>query len=107
MGGRVDKIETTSTPQEITPLAIPLPSPIKLSGVEWIIVTPANVDEIMEQAKAMGREQVFFALSPAEYQRLSLDLAEIRKYINNQRAILIRYQDYYEGGEDARPRPDS
>lgn len=63
-------------------------------------MTPDNVDDVMEE---LGGEKVLFAVTPSEYERLSLDFAEILKYINNQRAILIRYQDYYEGGEDTRP----
>ena len=80
----------------MTPLDIKAPDPIEMDAPEWIVVTPENVDSVMDDLESESKEKVLVALTPEQYQSLSVDLAEIREYINNQRAILIRYQDYYE-----------
>jgi hypothetical protein len=72
---------------------------VQVTPVEWVVVTPENVDFILDSLDESGNEQVLIALTPGEYERLSIDIAELRRYINNQRAILIRYQKYYESDE--------
>ena len=72
---------------------------MQVTPVEWVVVTPENVDFILDSLDESGNEQVLIALTPGEYERLSIDIAELRRYINNQRAILIRYQKYYESDE--------
>lgn len=66
-----------------------------------MVVTPENFSQIMGELEESGREQVLIAITPSQYRRLSLDFSEIRKYINNQRAILIRYQEYYESSDSS------
>ena len=100
-GASVKEIDTSRNPEPTVPLDIPLPPPVDLDAPNWVVITPKNFSDIMEELKASGREQVLIAVTPSQYRRLSLDLGEIRKYINNQRAILIRYQDYYESSDSS------
>jgi len=73
-----------------------------MTPVEWVVVTPQNIEFILDSLDESGNEQVLIALTPNDYERLSIDIAELRRYINNQRAILIRYQKYYESDETTR-----
>jgi len=98
-GLSVEEIDTSRDPEPTVPLDIPLPPPVELESPNWVVVTPENFSQIMGELEESGREQVLIAITPSQYRRLSLDFSEIRKYINNQRAILIRYQEYYESSD--------
>jgi len=73
-------------------------------------VSDQNVDEFMEKlVKIQGIEEevpTFFALSPQGYEKMSGNLQEMRRYILEQKEIIVYYKDVttpdrpYEGDED-------
>jgi len=97
LGSGVKEIQTVAEPTERTPLNIDPARPVDLDGVEWIVVTEDNADEVLGQLD----NPVVFGLSTSDYERLSINFAEIRQHINTQRNILMRYKEYYE--EDTNP----
>ena len=93
----VDRVETVSTPTERTPLNIDPADPVDLKSIEWIVVTPDNVDNIMDMLEQSGNNLVVFGITPSDYEDLSMNMSEIRNHINTQRRILLQYKIYYEG----------
>lgn len=93
----VDRVETVSTPIERTPLNIDPADPVDLKSIEWIVVTPDNVDNIMDMLEQSGNNLVVFGITPSDYEDLSMNMSEIRNHINTQRRILLQYKIYYEG----------
>lgn len=83
-----------------TPLNLPDPSPIKPTAVEWIVVTPENINQVWERLKAKHADLVLFAITDDGYEILSTDMAQIRNYMAQQREIIIRYREYYEPKKD-------
>jgi hypothetical protein len=99
-GGRdVETVEaqTIEIPRE--PLALDLPEPVDLDTIEWIAITPDNADKVFSELESSGTNTVLIGLTPNGYEKLSLNIAKIRGYINTQRVILVKYQDYYEGSD--------
>ena len=92
----VKPIEVITKPVEKTPLALPMPDPLKLESVKWRIVTPENIDKVWEELGAEGGNVVLFALSENGYKTLSLNFAQIRNFILTQNEMLIKYKLYYE-----------
>ena len=101
-------------PIEIEIYHPPLPSAIKLERPDWYVVSDQNVDEFMEKvAKIQGVEgtPTFFALSPQGYEKMSGNLQEMRRYILEQKEIIVYYKDVttpdrpYEGEEETSNRP--
>ena len=64
--------------------------------MEWFVITPDNVDKVWEQLKKKDKDLVLFGLTDDGYERLSINMAEIRNFINTQRVIILKYKDYYE-----------
>lgn len=95
-GRSVDPITINSKPVERTPLDIKNPDPLKIKPVEWIIVTPANADQVFKNLESKGQDLVLFALTDDGYQQLAITMGELRNFINTQRNIIIKYRDYYE-----------
>lgn len=85
-----------TVPVEKTPLGLKPPRPIQLQKLEWIVITPENAESVWNQLRNQDTNTVLFALTDSGYQQISLDFAEIRIFISNQRFIIEQYQEYYE-----------
>ena len=78
------------------PLNIANPEPLNLDHVEWVIVTRENIDEVWAQIQADNEGVALFALRHGAYERLALNIADIRKLIGEYVIILKQYKEYYE-----------
>lgn len=78
------------------PLALELPAPVRITPVTWTLVTPANADEVFAAMGERGDDAVLFTITADGYKDLAVTMAELRNLIAMQRAIIIRYQQYYE-----------
>lgn len=64
--------------------------------MEWIVVTPENVNEVFKQLEEKNTDLVLFAITDDGYEKLASDMVLIRNYIAQQRLIIMKYKDYYE-----------
>jgi len=94
--GAVKEISSYKIEKKREPLAIEDPSPLQLQNVEWIIITKDNAEEVFEKIKASGGEYSLFALTDKGYEKLSLNFADIRNKLAEQRQIILSYKEYYE-----------
>lgn len=75
---------------------MPLPPPLKARELQWFIVTPENIDQVWKRLEEEKIDLVLFGLTDDGYQELAMTMAELRNHIANQRAIIIKYKEYYE-----------
>ena len=73
-----------------------LPDPLKTDPIEWIVVTPDNVNEVFKKLEEEKKDLVLFAITDEGYEKLAADMVMIRSYIAQQRLIIVKYKDYYE-----------
>ena len=78
------------------PLNIQDPEPLDLEHIEWVIVTRENIDEVWAQIEAANEGVALFALRHGDYERLALNIADIRAQLGEYFIILKRYREYYE-----------
>ena len=71
----------------------PSPRPVNMIDIKWYTVTTDNIDEFEKNFENDNGDLVFFAISVPHYQNLSLNLAEIRRYLEQQQSIIIYYED--------------
>ena len=69
------------------------PRPINMTDVKWYTVTTDNIDEFEKNFESDNGDLVFFAISVPHYENLSLNLADIKRYIKQQQAIIVYYED--------------
>jgi hypothetical protein len=100
-GPKVKPIEVVAKPMEKTPLDIPLPDPLKIKPIEWMLITPANQEEVFSKLEQQGDDLVLIGLTDDGYQQLAITIAELRNLINLQRNIIIKYKEYYEPKKEA------
>ena len=69
------------------------PRGVEMHDVKWYVVTPENIDEFLENFKQNTGDVVFFAISVPHYENLALNLAELRRYIEQQQSIIVYYEN--------------
>ena len=73
------------------------PNPIDMKDVNWYVVTNDNLEEFKERfKKETGGELVFYAMSVGDYERMAINFAEITRYIEQQKQLLVYYEDAIE-----------
>jgi hypothetical protein len=79
-----------------TALNIPDPTPLRPRTQDWILITPDNADAVWRRLKESNTDLVIIGLTDDGYERLALDMAEIRNFVAQLRGILNQYRQYYE-----------
>ena len=79
------------------PLNIADPLPLELQEIQWVIVTRDNIEEVWAEIEGDNEGVALFALRHGDYERLALNIADIRAVIGEYVIILKRYREYYEG----------
>lgn len=95
-GSRVKPIEIQTKAVERTRLDLSEPAPLTSREIKWILITPENAEKVFADLKEQNIDLVLFGITDEGYEQLSLTMAEIRNYIANQRAIIVKYKEYYE-----------
>ena len=92
----IKQIEVTTTAIEKLPLSLPNPAPLEMQEVGWMIVTEENIDEAWQLLKDKNEGVALFALRHGDYERLALNIKEIRALLGEYIVILSKYREYYE-----------
>jgi hypothetical protein len=95
-GSKTQPIEIEKKAVERTRLDLPSPPPIKARELQWFVVTPENIEQVWKRLEEEKVDLVLFALTDDGYQELAMTMAELRNHIANQRAVIIKYKEYYE-----------
>ena len=90
----------------VTPLEIyqpPLPNEISLEDVQFFIITENNLEEKIAEIEAMqGASFVIFGMTPHAYENMAYNLQEIRRFIRQQKEIILYYRVATTGDEDGK-----
>ena len=68
------------------------PASLELHNIKWFVVTEQNFEEFKEKYIKQNGEFLFFAISVRDYETLALNMAEIKRYVAQQKQIIIYYE---------------
>jgi len=71
---------------------VPRPKPINLSKIKWYVVTKKNFKAFTARYRKETGGDTYLAISTKSYENLSLNLAELKRYIKDQKQIIIYYE---------------
>lgn len=74
--------------------------PVTPRRIKWFIITEENSNEIFADLEKKKYDPVLFGLTDDDYENLSMNLVELRKYIIQQKEIIKAYKDYYESEDN-------
>ena len=70
------------------------PKPLQFNDTYWHVVTEENFDDFMEKfKKENGEAWVFYAISVRSYESMALNMAELKRYIEQQKQIIVYYEE--------------
>lgn len=68
------------------------PGKVEMPPVNWYVVTEENLEEKLAEIEAQTGSVVFFATTAKGYENLAMGIGELRRYINEQKAIIVYYE---------------
>jgi len=83
-----------------------LPDEIELENVTFFIINKDNYDQkVKEVEELLGGNFAVFALTPTGYESMAYNLQEIRRFIRQQKEIILYYRKATKGeeGNDSAP----
>ena len=82
----------------------PLPQEVRLEDINWMVITRDNLDEqILKAEKLLGGDFVVFAVKPTDYENFAWDVQELRRFIRQQKEIILYYREATGAGANDEP----
>ena len=78
------------------------PRQLDLNNITWFVVTDQNFDEFRRRYTKQNGSFLFYAMSVRDYETLALNMEEIKRYIEQQKQIIV----YYEKAVAPKPKID-
>jgi hypothetical protein len=69
------------------------PKQLQLTDVRWYVVSETNLDEFLAKFKEEEGLLAFMAISAQGYENLAMDIADMRRYILQQKDIILYYEE--------------
>lgn len=69
------------------------PATVEFPPVDWLVITEDNLEEKIAELKESSGNFVVFAVSAKNYENLAVGIGDLRRYINDQKAIILYYEE--------------
>ena len=80
------KVEKTTVP------VVARPKPLQLTDTRVFVVTKDNFDEFKKEFTEIYGDLAFVALSMKDYENLAKNIADIKRYLEQQKEIILYYE---------------
>jgi hypothetical protein len=87
------QIVTVTDVQRINVPIVAHPKGVNLNRVKIYVVNEDNFEEFKEEFYAKNGQTAWIAISVKDYENLSLNFAELRRYIEQQKEIIVYYEE--------------
>lgn len=94
-----EKVVTEEVYVEKIPLNLQMPKSFEWKDFEVIVVTEENFDDVIQELKVNGKSLALFAFDTDSYEALTLNVTEMKRYMSEQKVIILEYKNYYENKE--------
>ena len=83
------------TPQIEAPAIriVPRPDPIEMKNADIVVVTEANLDEVIARIKQEQGDFVLYAMTAQSFEGLALNFEQIKRFIEAQNAVILYYEE--------------
>lgn len=68
------------------------PKPVALMDVQWYVVTEENLESFLEKFRQDNGTVVMLSMTVRGYENMSINMQELRRYINQQKQIILYYE---------------
>ena len=60
--------------------------------VQWYVVTEENLEDFLEKFRQDNGTVVMLSMTVRGYENMSINMQELRRYINQQKQIILYYE---------------
>ena len=78
--------------EKVTVPIVARPKPISLSDTQVYVVNEGNLEQFIAEFKEQNGDLAFVALSIDTYENLAINISELRRFINQQKEIIVYYE---------------
>lgn len=78
--------------EKVTVPIVARPKPISLSDTQVYVVNEGNLEQFIADFKEQNGDLAFVALSIDTYENLAINISELRRFINQQKEIIVYYE---------------
>ena len=78
------------------------PRPLNMNNIKFYVVTSDTFEDFKKRYEKDNGTFLFYALSVRDYETLAINMAEIKRYIEQQKQIII----YYEKAVTPKPKKE-
>ena len=64
------------------------PKAVDFPPVDWFVITEENLEEKMAEINSKTGNVVMFTITPKGYENLAIGIADLRRYVKDQQAII-------------------
>ena len=93
-------VEISAKPVEKPQLILPPVDQVNMRSVDWVVINQENLDEKLAELTANGKPLAMFVLTGDGYSNLGLNFSDIRALVQQQKAIIVAYKEYYQKAEE-------
>ena len=68
------------------------PRPVSLNDIYFYVVTEENFEDFKKRFMEENADFLFYSLSVRDYETLALNMADIKRYILQQKELIIYYE---------------
>ena len=73
----------------------PLPLEVQLVDIDWVILTPELMkDYLVDYEDGSAPATAYYSLTSKEYENLSMNMAEIKRYLRDTLSVIKFYREY-------------
>jgi len=69
------------------------PKAVEFPPVDWFVLTEENFDAKIAEIEQKTGNKVMFVITPKGYENLAIGIAELRRYVKDQQAIIAYYEE--------------
>jgi len=85
-------VEVISKPIERTIVQPIMPREIDLKDPYWYVVSDKNIEDFLTQVEKDQGQVVFVAMSVPDYELMSYNMQELKRYINELKEVVVYYR---------------
>ena len=75
------------------------PKSVEFPPVDWFVITEENLEEKLAEIDTKTGNVVLFTITPKGYENLAIGIADLRRYVKDQQAIIAYYEEALEQPE--------
>lgn len=92
--GRGEGVTITTRPLEIDIAKTADPTGVSMLPVQFKVINKENLESFLSDLRTSqgGNNPVFFAITTKDYENMALNLADLRRFIEQQQSIIVYYR---------------